>query len=103
MSLNVLVADDSATIRKIIIRSLNSVGVQNIVEAADEQAVAAFKPRAFDCRILTNWKRYAGRSRGLDVVRDARPDTSVRIMMVTTEAEDEIASCRLSRLASQIT
>ena len=31
----VLLADDSGTMRKIIIRSLNAVGVTDVVEAAD--------------------------------------------------------------------
>lgn len=41
MSMKVLVADDSGTMRKIIIRSLNAVGISSVVEAADGcQAVA---------------------------------------------------------------
>jgi two-component system chemotaxis response regulator CheY len=35
MSTRVLVADDSSTMRKIILRSLQAVGVPNAVEAAD--------------------------------------------------------------------
>ena len=35
--MKVLVADDSGVMRKIIIRALNSLGVDDIVEAADGQ------------------------------------------------------------------
>ena len=42
MSTRVLVADDSSTMRKIILRSLNAVGVPSAVEAADgEEAIRA--------------------------------------------------------------
>ena len=44
MSDAVLVVDDSGTMRKIIIRVLNAVGVTNVVEAADgAEGLAAFK------------------------------------------------------------
>ena len=86
MSTNVLVADDSGTMRKIIIRSLNAVGVSSIVEAADgSQAVALFKPGTFDL-VLTDWNM-PGKS-GLDVIREIRAqDARVPIIMITTEAE----------------
>lgn len=41
MSVKVLVADDSGTMRKIIIRSLNAVGIQDVVEAADGDEACA--------------------------------------------------------------
>ena len=86
MSANVLVADDSGTMRKIIIRSLNAVGITSVVEAADgAQAVALFKPGAFDL-VLTDWNM-PGKS-GLEVIKEIRAlDQQVPIVMITTEAE----------------
>ena len=88
MSTNVLVADDSATMRKIIIRSLNAVGITSVVEAADgSQAVALFmfKPGTFDL-VLTDWNM-PGKT-GLEVTREIRAqDAKVPIIMITTEAE----------------
>ncbi|QDU75127.1 Chemotaxis protein CheY [Bremerella volcania] len=86
MSTRVLVADDSSTMRKIILRSLQAVGVPNAVEAADgEEAVSLFKPGEFDL-VLTDWNM-PGKS-GLEVIQEIRKiDADVKIMMVTTEAE----------------
>jgi two-component system, chemotaxis family, chemotaxis protein CheY len=86
MSVSVLVADDSGTMRKIIIRSLNAIGISSVVEAADgNQAVAVFRPGAFDL-VLTDWNM-PGKS-GLEVVKEIRAqDAQVPIIMVTTEAE----------------
>ena len=86
MAVRVLVADDSSTMRKIILRSLQAVGVPNAVEAADgEEAVNIFKPGEFDL-VLTDWNM-PGKS-GLEVIKEIRKiDKDVKIMMVTTEAE----------------
>ncbi len=86
MSTRVLVADDSSTMRKIILRSLNAVGVPSAVEAADgEEAVKMFKPGEFDL-VLTDWNM-PGKN-GLEVIQEIRAmDKKVPIIMVTTEAE----------------
>jgi two-component system chemotaxis response regulator CheY len=86
MSARILVADDSSTMRKIILRSLNAVGVPGAVEASDgEEAINQFKPGEFDM-VLTDWNM-PGKS-GLEVVQEIRKqDTKVPIIMVTTEAE----------------
>ena len=86
MGTRVLVADDSSTMRKIILRSLQAVGVTETTEAADgAEAVAAFKPGQFDM-ILTDWNM-PGKT-GLEVVQEIRvQDEKVPIIMVTTEAE----------------
>ena len=88
MSTNVLVADDSGTMRKIIIRSLNAVGIKSVVEAADgEQAVALFRPGTFDL-VLTDWNM-PGKT-GLEVIQAIRAqDAKVPIIMITTEAEKQ--------------
>lgn len=86
MTRRVLVADDSSTMRKIIIRSLQAVGVPGAIEAADgDEAVSLFKPGEFDL-ILTDWNM-PGKS-GLEVIQEIRAqDAQVPIIMVTTEAE----------------
>jgi len=82
----VLVADDSSTMRKIILRSLQAVGVTDVVEAADGgEAVNLFKPGDFDM-VLTDWNMPC--KTGLEVVQEVRAqDANVPIIMVTTEAE----------------
>lgn len=86
MSARVLVADDSSTMRKIILRSLQAVGVPTAVEAADgEEAINLFKPGEFDL-VLTDWNM-PGKN-GLEVIQAIRQqDPKVPIIMVTTEAE----------------
>lgn len=88
MSKRVLVADDSSTMRKIIVRSLLAVGVQDTTEAADgAEAVSKFQPGSFDM-VLTDWNM-PGKS-GLEVVQEIRQqDPNIPIIMVTTEAEKE--------------
>lgn len=86
MSSRVLVADDSSTMRKIILRSLAAVGVPSAIEAADgEEAINAFRPGDFDL-VLTDWNM--PRKNGLEVIQEIRAqDKDVTIIMVTTEAE----------------
>jgi two-component system, chemotaxis family, chemotaxis protein CheY len=88
MTKKALVADDSSTMRKIIIRSLQSIGVPSAVEAIDgNEAVALFKPGEFDM-VLTDWNM-TGKS-GLQVIQAIRAqDKNVPIIMVTTEAEKD--------------
>ncbi|MGV3609148.1 MAG: response regulator [Planctomycetaceae bacterium] len=86
MSLKVLVADDSGVMRKIITRSLNALGVSDVVEAADgEEAIVQFKANTFNM-VLTDWNM-PGKN-GLDVAREIRAlGSAVPIMMITTESE----------------
>ena len=86
MSTRVLVADDSSTMRKIILRSLQAVGVPSAVEAADgDEAVKLFSTGEFDL-VLTDWNM-PGKN-GLEVVQEIRKtNKDVTIIMVTTEAE----------------
>ena len=86
MATRVLVADDSSTMRKIIIRSLLAVGIPEATEAADgEEAVNTFRPGQFDL-VLTDWNM-PGKN-GLQVVQEIRKqDAEVKIIMITTEAE----------------
>lgn len=84
--MKVLVVDDSGVMRKIIIRSLNAVGVTEVVEAADgQEGFTLFQNDQFDL-VLTDWNMPI-RS-GLEFVKDIRGSGSkVPIMMVTTEAQ----------------
>ncbi len=86
MSTQVLVADDSSTMRKIILRSLQAVGVPEAVEAGDgEEAIKLFAEKKFDL-VLTDWNM-PGKT-GLEVVREIRKtNQQVPIIMITTEAE----------------
>jgi two-component system chemotaxis response regulator CheY len=82
----VLVADDSSTMRKIILRSLQAVGVKDVTEASDgAEAVSMFAPGKFDL-VLTDWNMPA--MTGLEVLKAIRAqDTEIPVIMVTTEAE----------------
>jgi two-component system chemotaxis response regulator CheY len=86
MSRKTLLADDSGTMRKIILRSLNALGITDVVEAADGAlAIAAFQPGAFEL-VLTDWNM--PNKSGLDVTREIRAlDPQVPIIMITTEAD----------------
>jgi len=72
--------------RKIILRSLNAVGVTDTAEAADgTEAVDMFKPGEFDM-VLTDWNM-PGKT-GLEVIQEIRAvDAKIPIIMITTEAE----------------
>lgn len=70
MSAKVLVVDDSGTMRKIIIRSLNTVGFTDIVEAADgNDGLTAFQRHAFDL-VMTDWNMPV--KTGIELTRDIR-------------------------------
>jgi len=86
MSKRVLVADDSSTMRKIILRSLQAVGVPGAEEAGDgQEAIDMFKKSEYDL-VLTDWNM--PNKNGLEVIREIRAlNTTVPIIMVTTEAE----------------
>jgi two-component system chemotaxis response regulator CheY len=86
MTARVLVADDSSTMRKIILRSLQAVGVPSAIEAADgAEALSLFKQGEFDL-VLTDWNM--PKKNGLEVIQEIRKvDPDVKIIMVTTEAE----------------
>jgi two-component system chemotaxis response regulator CheY len=82
----VLVADDSSTMRKIILRSLQAVGVKDVAEAADgSEAIALFEPGKFDL-VLTDWNMPG--MNGLELLKAIREqDKAIPVIMVTTEAE----------------
>ncbi len=81
-----LIADDSSTMRKILIRSLNACGLAEVVEAADgAEAIRLFGEQSFDL-VLTEWNMPA--KSGLDLIQAIRASgAKVPIIMITTEAE----------------
>jgi len=53
VSFCILVVDDSRTLRRILIRELNSLGFQNILEAADGvEAIATVRSKSIDLMLL---------------------------------------------------
>lgn len=89
-----LVVDDSATMRRIVVNSLNRIGFADTVEAGDgEEALQRFGPE-IGC-VITDWNM--PKMTGLDFVRGLRAHphgTSVPILMVTTRSvrEDILAA-----------
>lgn len=86
MSNKVLVVDDSGTMRKIIIRSLNAVGFTDVQEASDgNEGFAAFQRQPFGL-VMTDWNM--PNKSGIELTREIRASGSkVPIFMVTTEGE----------------
>jgi two-component system chemotaxis response regulator CheY len=82
----VLLADDSAIMRKIIRGLLDEVGVKSPTEACDgAEAIALFKSGQFDL-VLSDWNM--PNKSGLDVIREIRAlGSDVPLIMITTEAE----------------
>ena len=81
-----LVADDSSTMRKILIRSLSACGLTEVVEAGDGgEALRLFGEQSFDL-VLTEWNMPV--KSGLDLIQEIRAGgAKVPIIMITTEAE----------------
>jgi two-component system chemotaxis response regulator CheY len=86
MSNKVLVVDDSGTMRKIIIRALNSAGLHDTLEAGDGvEALTVFQKSTFDL-VLTDWNM--PNKSGLELTKDIRSlGSKVPIFMITTESE----------------
>lgn len=85
--MKVLLAEDSGVMRKIIARGLNSLWVDNVVEAADGAIAFELFNRTDDFDlVLTDWNM--PNMNGLQLVQAIRGTGSrVPIMMITTEAE----------------
>jgi two-component system, chemotaxis family, chemotaxis protein CheY len=91
-----LIVDDSATMRRILVNTLQRIGHTDCIEAADgDEALDRFDP-SIDC-VLTDWNM--PNLCGPDFVRALRdrPDgRSVKVIMVTarTDKEDIIEAAR---------
>lgn len=87
--MKVLVVDDSATMRRIVINTLQRIGYGECIEAGDGTEALERFDGSVGC-ILTDWNM--PNMGGLDFVRAirARPDgASVKIIMVTTRSVRE--------------
>jgi len=81
-----LVVDDSMTIRRIVIKALSLVGIDDATEAGDGmEALKAVKEADFDL-ILLDWNM--PKMSGIDTLRSLRQEgKKTPVIMVTTEAE----------------
>jgi two-component system chemotaxis response regulator CheY len=81
-----LVVDDSMTIRRIVIKALGMVGINETTEAADgAEAVAAATADNFDV-VLLDWNM--PKMSGIETLRALRQEgVKTPVIMVTTEAE----------------
>lgn len=84
-----LVVDDSATMRRIVVNALKSIGVTDVVEAGDgAQALQAVDPSVE--LIITDWNMPV--MGGLDFVKALRANAAtakVPVLMVTTRSVQE--------------
>lgn len=84
-----LVVDDSATMRRIVVNALRSIGYDNVVEAADGSD-ALQKCDATIELVITDWNMPV--MGGLDFVKHLRatpPHARTPILMVTTRSVKE--------------
>ena len=88
MSMRVLVVDDDKSMRELVVRLLNAIGISEIVEASDgEQALVLFEQEEFDL-VVIDWEM-PGRT-GVEVIRVIRTKgCQVPILMVTVRTEKE--------------
>ena len=86
MSIRVLIVDESSTMRKIMIRSLNSAGITEVIEAGDGAEALHLFSQANWQLVLLEWNM-TGKN-GLEVLQEIRAQGSdVPVIMVTAEAE----------------
>ena len=91
MPKTVLVVDDSAMMRKVVINNLNAAGlVVNVLESHNGQdALDKFKSGGIDC-VLSDWNMPV--MDGITLVREIRkcdPAKLVPIIMITTEGSPD--------------
>ncbi len=85
-NLHVLVVDDSKFARRQIIRTLNNMGIEQLVEAADgAEAIPIIDNKYFDLIVTDyNMPKVCGKEL-IEYVRNKSHQPTVPIMMVTTE------------------
>jgi two-component system, chemotaxis family, chemotaxis protein CheY len=85
-----LVVDDSATMRRIIVNSLDRIGYQDVVEADDGATALAKFAEGGISFIITDWNM--PQMSGLDFARNVRSradGATIPILMVTTRSARE--------------
>jgi chemotaxis protein CheX len=84
--MKILVADDDKSIRILVVRMLEKIGVRGVIQAADgSEALRDLQQNTFDL-IVTDWEM-PGHS-GVEIVRAIRAGGSqVPILMITVHAE----------------
>ncbi len=90
LNLNVLVVDDMASIRRILIRCLNNIGFMKIVEASNgEEAISLIKSKNPEIGlIISDWNMPI--CTGIDFLRRVKADpemSRIPFVMVTSEAD----------------
>ena len=86
MSIRVLIADESSTMRRIMIRSLNSADITEVVEAGNGAEALRLFAQANVQLVLLEW--HMPEKNGLDVLQEIRAQGSaVPVVMVTAEAK----------------
>jgi class 3 adenylate cyclase len=87
-SMKVLVVDDSKTLRRILIRELNSIGITNVSEAGDgNEAVERLRVESFDLMLLDMEMPELDGLGVLKVVKSA-PELSYLPVIIVSSAED---------------
>lgn len=87
-SMKVLVVDDSKTLRRILIRELNSIGITNISEAGDgNEAVELLRVQSFDLMLLDMEMPELDGLGVLKVVKST-PELSYLPVIIVSSAED---------------
>jgi len=88
--IKILVVDDFPTQRKLIKRTLLSLGFENVEEAVDgADALEKLHHRTFEC-IICDWNM--PKMMGIDLLRAVRGDSKLKdlpFLMVTAEAKRE--------------
>jgi two-component system, chemotaxis family, chemotaxis protein CheY len=88
--LRILVVDDSATMRRIVINTLKTIGYTSVVEAGDGKEALAHIYADEIQFIITDWNM--PNMNGLELVRSVRADASyqnIPILLVTTRGVKE--------------
>ena len=86
--MKILVVDDSATMRRIVIRTLTDIGYKDFVEAENGQLALAAVLKGGIELVITDWNMPV--MSGLEFVTELRAqDPEVPILMVTTNASNQ--------------
>jgi len=94
MEIKALVADSSSKTRKNITRSLNEIGVRNVVEATDgNQAIELLETGNFDV-VFAEWNTQSGKME--ELVKAARKINAKLPVIVTAPQSKQMAELKKS-------